>query len=259
MARQPRYVLPGHPQHVIQRGHNRSAIFARDEDYSFYLHCLAEASNRYACDVHAYVLMPNHVHLLATPRRANSISKVLQSVGGRYAQYVNSTYRRSGSLWEGRYRSTVLDPEEYLLPCMAYIELNPVRAGLVARPEDYRWSSYHRNAAGRPDMLVRTHEVYEQLGSTVRAQQEEYRALLATPLDERVLADIRNMTNKGWVLGGARFRERLEGVLNRRMVPLPRGGDRRSGRIRAAGTPFAAMSDPFVCAAGEPRARYEDV
>lgn len=256
MARQPRYVLPGQPQHIIQRGNNRSAIFARDADYDFYLHCLSEACARYACDVHAYVLMPNHVHVLVTPWRANSVSKVLQSVGGRYAQYVNASYRRTGSLWEGRYRSTVLDPAEYLLACMAYIELNPVRAGLAAVAAEYRWSSYGRNAEGRVNLLIRPHPVYDELGSTPRERQEGYRALLAVPIDPRTLADIRNMTNKGWVLGGANFRSRYEAVLNRRMHPLPRGGNRRGSRA-APSTEMA--SDPFAApAAHEAHGRYED-
>lgn len=243
MARQPRYVLPGQPQHVIQRGNNRTAIFSRDEDYYFYLHCLSEACVTHQCDVHAYVLMPNHVHLLVTPRRASSISKAMQSVGARYAQYVNSTYRRSGTVWEGRYRSTVIDPDDYLLCCMCYIELNPVRAGIVPHPRRYQWSSYRRNAEGHGDMLVSTHPLYERLGGTPGEQQERYRTLLETPLDAHTLADIRNATNKGWVLGGSQFKERFEAVLNRRMHPLPRGGDRRSQRAQQT---TSIASDPFV-------------
>ena len=230
MARQPRYVLPGQPQLIIERGNNRSAVFVREDDYRFYKHCLAEAATKHACDVHAYVLMPNHVHLLLTPWQANSISKTLQSATCRYAQYVNSTYRRTGSLWEGRYRSTVIDPDEFLLCCMAYIELNPVRAGLAAQPGEYPWSSYRHNAEGCADPLIKAHSGYEQLGNRPRQRQEEYENLLRSPLDEQTLASIRNATNKGWVLGGSRFRERFEAVLNRRMYPLPRGGDRRSKR-----------------------------
>ena len=125
MARQPRYALPGQVQHIIQRGNNREAIFFRDDDYRFYLHCLIEACAQQHVDIHAYVLMPNHVHLLLTPSRADGISKMMQSVSGRYAQYINSSYRRTGTVWGGRYRSTIIDPEDYLLRCMCYIELNP--------------------------------------------------------------------------------------------------------------------------------------
>lgn len=232
MARQPRYLLPGHPQHVIQRGNNRATIFWRDDDYSFYRDCLAEACEVQRCDVHAYVLMPNHVHLLITPWHDRSVSKVLQSVGSRYTQYVNSKYRRSGTLWEGRYRSTVIDPARYLLACMCYIEINPVRSGIVSHARQYRWSSYRRNAEGRDDVLIMPHASYERLGDTSVVRQTFYRALFQAPLDATLVDDIRNSTNKGWLLGGDEFRERLAAVLNRRAQPLPRGGDRRSKRAR---------------------------
>lgn len=238
---------------MIQRGNNRAAVFFRDEDYRFYLHCLSEACAAHQGDVHAYVLMPNHVHLLITPRRASSISKAMQSVGARYAQYVNSTYRRTGTVWEGRYRSTVLDPDDYLLCCMCYIELNPVRAGIIPHPRQYPWSSYRRNAEGGEDVLVRVHPSYERLGAAPGAQQEKYRALLAVPLDGHTLADIRNATNKGWVLGGSQFKERFEAVLNRRMHPLPRGGDRRSKRTQQT-APIA--SDPFASSERMPTTRH---
>lgn len=241
MARQPRYVLPGQVQHVIQRGNNRAAVFARDDDYEFYLVGLMEASSTYEVGVHAYVLMPNHVHLLLTPARAAGISKVMQSVGGRYAQYVNSTYRRTGTVWGGRYRSTVIDPDRYLLPCMRYVELNPVRAGCVSRPSEYRWSSYRCNAQGEKNSLVAPHPAYLRLGDTPKLRREAYQALFRSNLDEQTLADIRNCTNKGWVLGGDEFRVRLAALVKRRVQPLPRGGDRRSARTRST-----KASDPFV-------------
>jgi putative transposase len=131
MARLPRYVLPGQPQHVIQRGNNRGVTFFADEDYSFYLDRLKEACTKHGCAVHAYVLMTNHVHLLLTPDTSSSIAKVMQSVGRRYVQHINYTYRRTGTLWEGRYKATLIDSEQYLLTCSRYIELNPVRAGIV--------------------------------------------------------------------------------------------------------------------------------
>lgn len=244
MARQPRYILPGHVQHVIQRGNNHVDIFVRDEDYRFYLQCLGEACATHGCDVHAYVLMPNHVHLLLTPGRENSISKVMQSVGGRYAQYVNSAYRRTGTVWGGRYRSTIIDPDDYLLRCMYYIEFNPVRSGIVSHPREYGWSSYRCNAEGEKDLIVTAHPAYLRLGDTQNAQREKYRALFNLPIDERTLAEIRDTTNKGWVLGTSEFRARLEAVLNRRVQPLPRGGDRRSARAR--GYASNSVSDPFA-------------
>lgn len=244
MARQPRYVIPDVPQLITHRGNNRAPVFLVEDDYAFYRGCLEEAAETQQCAVHAYVLMPNHTHLLVTPRMARGVSKMMQSVSGRYAQYLNAKYRRSGTVWEGRYRATVIDPDEYLLFCMSYIELNPVRAGLVAHPRQYPWSSYRRNAEGRVDVLVRPHRAYERLGDraggAVQALTEKYRALMRVPLNARVLVEIRRATNKGWLLGGEEFRAQLQSVLNRRATPLPRGGDRRSKRARANVAPIGA-------------------
>ena len=148
MARLPRYVIPGQPQHIIQRGNNRQVIFAADADFQFFRDALIDAADNHGLAIHAYVWMTNHIHLLATPKEEDSISKVFQSVGRKYVQYFNYTYQRSGTLWEGRYRATVVDSERYLLTVMRYIELNPVRADMVAHPRDYAWSSYRRNADG---------------------------------------------------------------------------------------------------------------
>jgi len=167
MARLPRYVIPGQPQHIIQRGNNRQIIFAAEADYQFFRDALVEAAAKRGLAIHAYVWMTNHVHLLATPEFDDSIGKTFQSVGRRYVQYFNYSYKRSGTLWEGRYRATVVDSERYLLTLMRYIELNPVRAGMVAAPQDYPWSSYRRNALGEggpnADWLS-SHEEYSSLG-----------------------------------------------------------------------------------------------
>ena len=136
MARLPRFVLPGQPQHIIQRGNNRGVIFVADEDYQFFLEKLGDLSVKHGCQLHAYVLMSNHVHLLMTPIEANSISKLMQSLGRYYVQYFNKKYMRTGTLWEGRYKATLLDSETYLLTCYRYIELNPVRAGIAGHPAD---------------------------------------------------------------------------------------------------------------------------
>ena len=166
MSRQPRFVLPGQPQHVIQRGNNRDVIFVSDEDYRFYLEKLGLACERFSCDLHAYVLMTNHVHLLMTPHAEDSIGKVMQSLGRYYVQYFNCRYRRTGTLWEGRYKATLLDSDTYLLTCSRYIELNPVRAAMVEAPSDYPWSSYSCNAMGKITSLITPHELYLELGST---------------------------------------------------------------------------------------------
>lgn len=232
MPRLPRYVLPGHPQHVIQRGNNRCPIFVADEDYGRFKQELLDACRRHHCLVHAYVLMTNHVHFVMTPQRENSIAKVLQSVGRRYVQYFNHAYRRTGTLWEGRYKATLIDTEVYLLACYRYIELNPVRANMVCHPGEYRWSSYGANTLGQHDTLVTPHEQYQALGSTTEERQAAYRALFQTHIDNKTLEEIRQATQKGWALGNDIFKEEIEHVLQRRAKPLPRGGDRRSAAFR---------------------------
>jgi putative transposase len=228
MARLPRFVLPGHPQHIIQRGNNRQPIFCCDADYCFFREKLTAACIQHGCAVHAYVLMTNHVHLLVTPQTEHAISKAMQSVGRYYVQYFNYTYQRTGTLWEGRYRATLLDTDQYLLTCYRYIELNPVRAGMVEDPADYLWSSYGFNAQRRPDPLVVPHALYQDLGRDPQERQAAYRALFQGQLDEGALAEIREATNKAWLLGNERFRGAIEQKLNRRAAPRPRGGDRRS-------------------------------
>jgi putative transposase len=223
MARLPRYNLPGQPQHVILRGINRNIIFAADDDYRFFVDCLEDAATRHGCAIHAYVLMTNHVHLLMTPERDNSIGKALQSVGRRYVQYFNDSYQRTGTLWEGRYKATLIDSENYLLTCYRYIELNPVRADIVAHPRDYAWSSYRWHAQGEPDKLVTDHALYLALGKNRPKRQAAYRALFKSHIGEATLTAIREATNKSWVLGTGRFHEEIAAAVNRRVAPLPKG------------------------------------
>ncbi len=226
MARLPRYALPGQPQHIILRGNNRQPIFFADADYRCFLDCLGEGVKRHACDVHAYVLMTNHVHLLATPQDAHGISKVIQSLGRRYVQYVNYRYRRSGTLWEGRFKATPIDSENNLLTCYRYIELNPVRARMVNHPRQYRWSSYRFHAEGKPDPLIRDHPRYLALGHSELERREAYKGLFRVDIDETTLTLLRDATNKGWVLGNDRFRALIEVAAQRRTQPLPKGGKR---------------------------------
>jgi putative transposase len=227
MARLPRYVLPGQPQHIIQRGNNRSIIFVAEDDYHFYLECLADAAKEHGCDIHAYVLMTNHVHLLATPHRKESIAKTLQSVGRRYVQYFNHAYQRTGTLWEGRYKATLIDSEAYLLTCYRYIELNPVRASMISHPSEYPWSSYRCHANGEPDALVTDHALYRALGETEEARQAAYRALFNAHLSEADMVAIRDATNKAWALGGERFKEEIAAAVERRVLPLQKGRPRK--------------------------------
>jgi putative transposase len=232
MARLPRLILPGQPQHVIVRGNNRSAIFCAEEDYRFYLEKLQLACKRHGCEVHAYVLMTNHVHLLMTPHAEQSLSKTLQTLGRYYVQYFNYCYRRTGTLWEGRYKATLIDSEAYLLTCMRYIELNPVRAAMVSLPAEYPWSSHPCNALGKTDDLVTPCFEYAQLGLNDTERQAAYRQLFENHLADADVNDIREATNKAWVLGRDRFKQQIQQQLTRRVDPAARGGDRKSDQFQ---------------------------
>ncbi|MEM7206774.1 MAG: transposase [Pseudomonadota bacterium] len=232
MARLPRFILPGQPQHVIVRGNNREPILCDQHDYLIYLEKLIDACTHHECDVHAYVLMTNHVHLLMTPHTEHGIGKTMQSVGRCYVQYFNYHYHRTGTLWEGRYKATLIDSEQYLLSCYRYIELNPVRANMVNHPSEYRWSSYGGNALGLADSLVIPHREYKRLGSTAEERQAAYRRLFKSRVPEKTLSDIRECTNKSWVLGNDRFKTKIEDQIERRVSPRQRGGDRKSKGYR---------------------------
>jgi putative transposase len=229
MARLPRFVIPGQPQHVIQRGNDRQAIFRDEQDYSFYLEKLWEAAEKNQCDIHAYVLMTNHVHLLITPHTETGIGKTLQSIGRYYVQYFNHCYKRTGTLWEGRYRATLIDSEAYLLTCMRYIELNPVRASdMVKHPSKYPWSSYCCNALGQEDVLIKPHHEYKRLGTTSEARQSAYRQQFSTRIPKQTLHEIREATNKAWTLGSEQFQQRVERQIDRPLRSSGHGGDRKS-------------------------------
>jgi len=223
MARLPRFYLEDQPQHIIQRGNNRENIFLQAKDYVFYLECLLDAVNRYQINIHAYVLMTNHVHLLASPQIESSIPKTLQSVGRKYVQYFNRKYKRTGTLWEGRYKATPIDSEIYLLKCMRYIELNPVRAKMVRHPKNYRWSSYKRNALGESDALITSHVLYKNLGKSVSKCQSAYGILFNETLPAGVIDTIRHSTNKAWPLGDKNFAHKIEELTKRRCLPKPKG------------------------------------
>jgi putative transposase len=232
MSRLPRFVIPGQPQHLIQRGNNRQVTFIGDADFLFYRDVLVDAAKKHGLAIHGYVLMSNHVHLLATPQFHDSISKTFQSVGRRYVQYFNFTYQRSGTLWEGRYRATVVDSEQYLLTLMRYIELNPVRAGMVALPQDYPWSSYRCNALGESgdhaDWLI-PHAEYFRLGASEADRQRAYQALFSGSIGQEDLDQIRNCTHKGWALGGERFKAEIESLSQRRATSKGVGRPRKVG------------------------------
>lgn len=227
MPRKPRYYLAGIPCHIIQRGNNRQASFYADDDYRFYLQCLSESAIRYQCAIHAYVLMTNHVHLLMTPTTADGISRVMQSVGRRYVQYINATYRRTGTLWEGRHKASLIQHTHYLLTCYRYIELNPVRAGIVDHPEGYPWSSYASNGEGKTNPIIQSHPDYQALGKTETERQVAYRALFKTHIEHQALNDIRRAVNHDVPLGDTRFKEEVEAMLGRRIQDNNRGRPRK--------------------------------
>jgi len=231
MARKPRFNLPGYPQHVIQRGLDQQACFFSPSDYRGYLELLCESAERYGCDLHAYVLMTNHIHLLLTPRKTFGLSHMMQRLGQCYTRRINRRYHRSGTLWEGRFKACLVDTEQYLLSCMCYIELNPVRAGMVDHPAGYAWSSFHCNGLGQPDAVIMPHPLYIQLGCNTGARLTGYRRLFDTHLEAGLIDNIRDMLNQELVLGSDHFREQVEAMLDRQTSARPKGRPRQIAGI----------------------------
>lgn len=215
MPRKPRFNLTGIPQHVIQRGNNREPCFYSEQDYRRYLDDLKQSAIKYDCRIHAYVLMTNHVHLLVTPMKDHGISNMMQALGRRYVYYVNKTYRRTGTLWEGRYKSSLVDSDYYLLTCMRYIELNPVRANMVEHPGEYKWSSYSANAQDAYDNLIEQHPKYLELAKLDEERKTAYRELFRNHMDSDILHEIRDSLNHELVLGRSYFKDKIEAITNR--------------------------------------------
>lgn len=227
MPRRPRIDLPGNPQHVLQRGVDRQPVFFSDDDCSFYLDWLGTYSQKRGVSLHAYCLMTNHVHLVLTAPTAAELGGLMQDMGRRYVQYVNRTYKRSGGLWQGRYKSSCIQTERYLLTCQRYVELNPVRAEMVKAPGDYRWSSYRANALGDINPLLTPHHEYLSLGALQEKRLQAYRDLFVAQVDDPDRTLIRAATQQGVVLGGSRFAEAIEKRLGRAVQPKPRGRPRQ--------------------------------
>ena len=223
MARPPRLELPGVPLHVVQRGNNRAACFFNDTDRRFYLKCLRTAAAARGCSVHAYVLMTNHVHLLVTPPEEGSVGAMMQDIGRRYVRIINTIHGRTGSLWEGRYKSSLIDSERYLLICHRYIEANPVRAGMVPQASQYPWSSHSHFAGSRADPLISEHSLYLALGSSDFERRAAFSTLSSQPLAQRVVEEIRAAINTDSALGSDEFMDHTEAVLGRSVRPPKRG------------------------------------
>ena len=223
MARHPRLELAGVPLHVIQRGNNRAACFVSDGDRHVYLKYLAGAATRHNCAIHAYALMPNHVHLLVTPAAPGAVAAMMQDLGRRYVRVFNDIHQRTGTLWEGRYKAALVDSERYLFTCQRYIELNPVRGGLVRHPADYRWSSHRHYALGANNPLVTPHSLVTSLALDDTERRDAYGALFREPLGAQAIGYIRAATNNGRVIGGDRFIKQVEEALGRRASTPKRG------------------------------------
>lgn len=223
MPRRPRLDLAGLPQHVVQRGNNRQACFYHEQDYLAYLGMLRVVAADAGASVHAYVLMTNHVHLLVSSHRCGAVSRMMQDLGREVVRRINAIYGRSGTLWEGRYHACGVQEGEHLLTCQRYIELNPVRAGMVDRPHDYPWSSFHANALGSRDPLVKPHPTYVALGECGQSRQARYRNLFVSALGSDVLGELRAQTQQGGAWGNDRFQEEIERMVGRRVAWRPKG------------------------------------
>jgi putative transposase len=223
MPRPPRLELPGVPLHVRQRGNNRAACFFGDVDRRFYLKCLAEAAARTGCAIHAYVLMTNHVHLLLTPGARGATAAMLQEIGRRYVRVINTIHGRTGTLWEGRFKSSLVDTETYLLLCHRYIELNPVDAGLAPHPAAYPWSSHVHYAGLKADPLLTEHASFLSLGADAVERQAAFRKLFLHELDQKAVAQIREAINAGGALGSETFLNTMQARLGRPVGPAKQG------------------------------------
>jgi putative transposase len=231
--------VPNIPLHIIQRGNNRQACFFTDDDYLFYLSWLKKYAKSAECSIHAYVLMTNHVHILLTPKQSNSAGTLMRGLGQRYVQYVNRTYKRSGTLWEGRFRSSIIQQQEYLFSCQRYIEMNPVRAGIVKHPGEYRWSSYQINGQGKESDLLSHHALYLSLGQTDAERQAVYRELFRYELEPEEIDKIRKATNGNYALGNKQFKEEISKIVGRRVTPGKAGRPRKKKK----GTQRPSLSD----------------
>lgn len=232
MARLVRVEAAGYPHHIIQRGNNRQAVFVDATDHQRYLALLQEIAAAHAVAVHAYVLMTNHVHLLVTPEAPGGVSRFMQALGRRYVRWFNDRHARTGTLWEGRFRSTVIEAERYFLACMRYIELNPVRAGISATPDEYRWSSSAHHSGKRLDPLISDHAVFWALGNTPFERQSAYRLLVEEPLSSEVLSELRKATNRGCALANLDVSPTATGAIAPTLATIrPRGRPRKSSSV----------------------------
>ena len=227
MPRKPRFYVPEMPVHIWQRGNNRQEIFFADSDYNAYLTWMYQGAKRYGCAIHAYVLMPNHVHCFMTPESINSVGRMMQFVGRNYVSYINRTYDRSGTLWEGRYKSSLVNAPQYGVACYRYLGTNPIRSNLVATPDAYKWSSYSANAQGKSRDMLQPLQEYTALGATDDMRQQIYQALLSNPQDKYEMEMIQQCVQSGTPLGDERYQAELSKKLGFQVGYSKRGRPRK--------------------------------
>jgi putative transposase len=244
MARLPRLTLPGYPHHIIQRGNNRQPIFAASSDYELLLDVLEENARKCKVAIHAYVLMSNHFHLLATPETESGIPQMMQAVGRRYVRNFNLRNQRTGTLWEGRYRSTLIQAERHLLTCMAYIDLNPVRAGLANDAADYPWSGHHHLIGRRVDRLLTPHPLYWELGNTPFAREAAYLEMVRSGVSESQQRALTDSALRGWALGEADYVADLQRRTERRISRAKVGRPTLSSKMSSVPNLKAAAGQP---------------
>lgn len=223
MARTSRIVIPNLPHHIIQQGNDRQPIFRDEEDYQVFHAWMREAARQFKVAIHAYVLMGNHLHLLATPSDAQGLARMMQLLGRFYVPYFNRKYDRTGTLWQGRFKTSVIESDPYFLSCSRHIEMLPVREGVVPHPADYKWSSYLHHVGDKPDSLIADHPLYWALGNTPFEREAAYKQFMQQPIPQDEVNSLGLTVGKGWTLGSEQFQIQLEKKINRRVRPGKRG------------------------------------
>ena len=228
MPRQPRLVVLGYPYHIILRGNNKCAIFYNDKDKRFFIECLKRSKEKTNSKIYAYCLMTNHAHFLIEPSKETGLAEMMQSLGRRYVRYVNTEYNRTGTLWEGRYKSSLVDKDEYLAACSRYIELNPVRAKMTGRPEEYGWSSFRSKASGMTEDIIDPDPIYVDMGKTAKERGSNYSKWVLEGVPEHELNLIRSATQKCGIIGSSTFTNRIEKAIGRSVALKPVGRPKKS-------------------------------